>query len=151
MEDTDYRSLLVPSNANPSYKEKFKSFLTNKTPNVSGNNNSRTSSDYVLDAAEICTKYIESNEQSDLINFLIGLKENITITDIANKEGSTLLHLACFHNNQQAVEVLLNKVRVDCRAEEAAHWVNAKTYKDKFTALHFAAKNGSISIIQSLR
>jgi ankyrin repeat protein len=56
---------------------------------------------------------------------LIGLKEDVRIIDVVNKEGFTLLHLACYHSNQQSVEVLLNKVRVDSRVQEAAQWINA--------------------------
>lgn len=111
---------------------------------------SNSESDLINETAEICSKYIMNNEQDDLIKYLIGLPENLRIIDIVNKEGFTLLHLAAHHNNEQIVEVLLNKVRVDCRAHEVALWVNAKTIKERFTALHFASKNGSMSIIHNL-
>ena len=39
---------------------------------------------------------------------------------------------------------------MDCQPHDVQHWINVKTNKEKFTALHLATKTGNLKIIEIL-
>jgi hypothetical protein len=58
--------------------------------------------------------------------------------------------MATFQNRTRIVEALLHKAKADLYQYEVAEWVNQKTTKDQFTALHYSSFKGNIVSMQAL-
>ena len=61
------------------------------------------------------------------------------------------MHLAAFRNNEKIVTFLLETVlsRVE-NPNDIKGWVNKKTAKEGFTALHFGSFRGNVAMIRTL-
>ena len=78
------------------------------------------------------------------------LPEDIKITDLVDAQGFTLLHMAIFKNKTNIMEALLEEAKGQLMQYEVANWVNQKTFKDKFTAIHYASFRGNIAACNAL-
>lgn len=67
-----------------------------------------------------------------------------------NEKGYTLLHAACFKNDQDLAYKLVERAYQMFTEEEIKEWLNVKTKEDGFTALHFASFRGNLQIAQFL-
>jgi palmitoyltransferase len=104
----------------------------------------------IYKAADECTQLINKNQPEKLINFLRSLPKDVKLDQIFDRDGYSILHMACFSNRTNCLKVLLEKARQQLHQYEIAHWVNVKTTKDEFSALHYASFKGNIQIIQML-
>lgn len=52
--------------------------------------------------------------------------------------------MTCFSNKVKCLRALIEKAKGDMYQYEIAEWVNMKTLKDEFTALHYASFKGNI-------
>jgi len=98
----------------------------------------------VAQAAEECTKLINKNSPEALLKYLNTLPDEIKLNQIIDKDGYSLLHMAAFQNRTKIVEALLERAKDVLYQYEVAEWVNQKTTKDEFTALHYASFKGNI-------
>ena len=83
------------------------------------------------------------------------IPQGVTLFDMINQDGLTILHLCtqknmlkCFHTILLAVKEGYSEV--DKFQEELVRWVNAVSFKDCFTALHYAAYRGNVEMCQLL-
>jgi ankyrin repeat protein len=106
--------------------------------------------DQIYKAAEECTQLVNKNQPQKLINFLRSLPKDIKINQIVDRDGYSILHMACFSNRVKCLVALVEKAKGELYQYEIAEWVNLKTAKDEFTALHYASFKGNIQILQVL-
>jgi ankyrin repeat protein len=100
-------------------------------------------------------KYITNNESHSLETELDGLPENIGIDDLKNSDGLTLLHMATFKNQQKAFNQIILSAKTKYEGKRnfkniIRNWVNAKTNKDSFSALHYSSYRGNTDMAQVL-
>ncbi len=74
----------------------------------------------------------------------------VSIVDIIDNRGYTLMHMACFKNLDEVGALLMQKALDTVTDKQVLAWVNYKTKDDGFAALHFASFRGNISLIQLL-
>ena len=110
---------------------------------------SRVDQKIVQQVTESCFQHIEQRN-------LHGLKKEIeknpavSIVDIIDHRGYTLLHMACFKNLEEIGQMLMQRA-LDTVTEKQVHvWVNFKTKDDGFAPIHFASFRGNITLIQLL-
>ena len=72
------------------------------------------------------------------------------IDEFVDKDGFTLLHMACFRNKTRTINVLLKKAQDDLDKVGLQSWINMKTTQDKFCALHYASFRGNINVCKEL-
>ncbi len=71
----------------------------------------------------------------------------VSIVDIIDHRGYTLMHMAAFKNLEEIGTKLMQRA-LDTVTEKQIHqWVNHKTTDDGFAALHFASFRGNINLI----
>jgi len=71
----------------------------------------------------------------------------VSIVDIIDHRGYTLMHMAAFKNLEEIGAKLMQRA-LDTVTEKQIHqWVNHKTTDDGFAALHFASFRGNINLI----
>ena len=123
-------------------------------------------------------KYIQKQDYSDLTNHLHATKSKFDIVSIHDKSGYTPLMYAAYKNHERACEILIDFVLRDedikgqpnnggsgetgdprvmqerqreTRREHLKLWLNQHSKGDDgFSALHFAAFHGNISMIRLL-
>lgn len=78
------------------------------------------------------------------MRYLGGLPKEIMISNISDRDGYSLLHMAAFNNRTICMQLLLQKARQELYQHQVSEWVNLKTSKDEFTSLHYAAFKGNI-------
>lgn len=84
--------------------------------------------------------------KSDVVQYL--LEQNVSVA-AANQEGQTALHMAAWISDVAATKYILDTAAsMPDRAKAAA--LNAKDKEHGRTALHYAAKSGSDSIVKQL-
>jgi palmitoyltransferase len=78
---------------------------------------------------------------------------NNRIWEIKDENGCTALHRSCFKNNYELTSLIINEAKKglglgsDYKIE---NFINEKT-NEGFTALHYAASNGNIKIVELLK
>jgi ankyrin repeat protein len=78
----------------------------------------------VKEVTEQAMKMIELNSGSQLDKLLNELPEDVKMTDIVDKDGFSLLHMAVFLNKTAIVENLIAKASSHYQVYEVAEWVN---------------------------
>ena len=56
-----------------------------------------------------------------------GSKLTVRLDELVDKDGFTLLHMACFRNKTKTIEALLKKGQEDLTEEALEAWINMKT------------------------
>lgn len=97
---------------------------------------------------------IDLNRLNDLLSHIASLitdsGESVRLDELVDKDGNTLLHMACFRNRTKIIDSLMNKAQQDLSKAELIKWVNRKTTTDQFTALHYASFRGNVPVIELL-
>lgn len=102
------------------------------------------------EAATECAKLIRQNQSELLIQYLKTLPREIKLSQIRDKDGYNLLHMATFQNRTKVVQELIAHAKKGMYQYELAEYVNSKTTKDEFTPLHYAAFKGNIHVMKLL-
>ena len=74
----------------------------------------------------------------------------ISIKDLVDPRGYTLLHTACFKNYDEIAYELVMRAKRTLSDKELVEWINAKTEEDGFAALHFCSFRGNLTLIELL-
>ena len=79
------------------------------------------------------------------------LPDGTHITDLINTEGQTLLHLCALNNMQKPFNTIMLAVKEKYQndkgfKEKLKAWVNFKSFKEGFTALHYSSYRGNTEI-----
>ena len=102
------------------------------------------------------TNLIENDHVIEITSLLeTQMPEHQSIFDLVNSEGFTALHICCHRNSQKSFNALLRAVKEKHSSEpefqtRLTEWVNAKTTKDEFTAIHYAAYRGNVEMSKLL-
>ena len=104
----------------------------------------------IKEVAAECAKIIEENNPDGLISYLDTVPEKVKIDAIVDEEGYTLLHMCASNNRTNVFRAVLKKAKEKMYQYNIAEWVNQKTIKDEFTALHYASFKGNIHILKLL-
>lgn len=116
------------------------------------------SQDHVQDDIKVLMKLISNNDAPPVDSLLKRIPKSLDLTEIKNNEnGYSLLHLAVFKDSEEII-LLLFKHIIEVQHGDLAtkkmkikQWINLQSEgKEGFTAIHFAAFNGSISIVRFL-
>lgn len=75
---------------------------------------------------------------------------SISIIDIFDARGYTLLHQVCFKNLEDMIFSLVERVKELYTDVQVKNWINHRTEEDGFTALHFTSFRGNINAIKLL-
>ena len=71
----------------------------------------------------------------------------MSIVDIIDVRGYTLLHMACFKNLDEIGNLLIQRAHETVTEKQIHSWINYKTNDDGFAAIHFASFRGNITLI----
>jgi len=91
----------------------------------------------------------EDRSEHALINSL-KINADIKVNEIIDPRGYTLLHEACFNNNEQIVEALIKHAKETLTTQQLSDWINHKTKVDGFTSLHFTSFKGNPQLSELL-
>lgn len=69
---------------------------------------------------------------------------------MVDEKGYSLLHSVCFKNQEEICVKIMENVYQNESPERMKDWINLKTDSDGFTALHFTAFRGNITLIKLL-
>jgi palmitoyltransferase len=111
---------------------------------------SQEQSEALKEAAAECSTLIESNSPVELVKYLDSLASEIKVNQIINEEGQTLLHMCAFANKATVFTAVMARAKSEMFQYDIADWVNRKTAKDEFTALHYASFKGNLHILKGL-
>ncbi len=91
---------------------------------------------------------IDQNDDQEVINYIERVVR-AQVVKIIDEKGFSLLHYAVLKSRPEKVKLMIEYARNSQKESEdnIRVWVNQKTSKDKFTALHFASFKGNIDII----
>lgn len=121
-------------------------------------------------------KFIQRMDFSELEHHLHATRDRFNVQSIFDKSGYSPIHYAAYKNIEKAVEILINFALFDqhdsrsaplgeeapevrakrekarkMRKQQLRSWVNTHSRGDDgFTALHFAAFHGNMSLIRLL-
>ena len=93
--------------------------------------------------------YIEQKDDLGLTRYF-QTQLNVPLIDLVDDRGYTILHQACFKNEQAICETILQKAKETINESQISAWINAKTTEDGFTALHFCSFRGNINLAKLL-
>lgn len=80
-------------------------------------------------------------------------KQNHTLFDLITPDGMTLLHVCTQKNSQKCfnqVLITIKEKHKDIYLKRMKAWVRQSTFKDCFSALHYASYRGNIEMIEIL-
>ena len=69
----------------------------------------------IKEVTDVCMRHVDKNRDFELMSYLqsqaAGNEEQLAISDLVDKDGYTLLHMACFKNKTRTVHALLNRAK----------------------------------------
>lgn len=92
---------------------------------------------------------VEENNPTGLIS-LLKVNSDVSLIDLIDERGYTLLHEACFLNFEEVAKVLIKYARGTLTNQSLANWINIKTTTDGFTSLHFCSFKGNTNLCELL-
>ena len=94
---------------------------------------------------------LETNDNFMLSNLLKDLG-SISILDVKDKEGLTLLHHAVLKGIDGKTQLLIDFARNYQKHsnEDVLNWINMQTFSEKWTALHYASFSGNLDAVYTL-
>jgi len=99
---------------------------------------------------EVSERAFSFIEAKDKLSLMREIEKNpaVSIVDIVDHRGYTLLHMAAFKNLEEIGMKLMQRATETVTEKQIHQWVNHKTDEDGFAALHFASFRGNINLIQ---
>ena len=77
---------------------------------------------------------------------LLKQNEDISLVEVLDDRGYTLLHEACFHNDETMARIIVRHVTETMKSAQVTAFINTKTSGDGFTALHFCSFKGNTNL-----
>ena len=101
---------------------------------------------------DLCQKAFALIEADNFEAFskLVDQNADVSLPDIVDARGYTLLHEACYHDRERFTSKLMQTGKSSLKQTELQKFVNAKTKDDGFCALHFASFKGALGQIKML-
>jgi len=100
----------------------------------------------VQQVTESCFLLIEQRNMQGLMKE-IEKNPAVSVVDIIDHRGYTLMHMACFKNLEEIGHALMQRALDTVTEKQVLAWVNFKTKDDGFAPIHFASFRGNISLI----
>ena len=72
--------------------------------------------------------------------------EEISLSEVLDERGYSLLHEACFHNDERMTKIIIRHATETMKVAQVTSFVNLKTSNDGFTALHFCSFKGNTDL-----
>lgn len=107
---------------------------------------SRVDQKIVQQVTESCFLHIEQRNMQGLMKE-IEKNPAVSVVDIIDHRGYTLMHMACFKNLEEIGHALMQRALDTVTEKQVLAWVNFKTKDDGFAPIHFASFRGNISLI----
>ena len=79
-------------------------------------------------------------------NKILKQNEEISLIEALDERGYSLLHEACFHNDEKIASLIVKHATETMKAAQLTAFVNLKTSGDGFTALHFCSFKGNTNL-----
>ena len=94
---------------------------------------------------------LESSDNFMLCNLLKDLG-SLSILDVRDKEGMSLLHHAVLKGVDGKTQLLLDfaKTYQNHSAHDIREWINSQTHQEKWSALHYASFSGNLDAVYTL-
>jgi len=82
----------------------------------------------------------------DNLASILKQNEEISLIEALDERGYSLLHEACFHNDEKIASLIVKHATETMKAAQLTAFVNLKTSGDGFTALHFCSFKGNTNL-----
>ncbi len=92
---------------------------------------------------------IELGNHDNLVSIL-KQNEEVSLLEVLDERGYSLLHEACFHNDERMAKIITRHATETMKAAQVTAFINIKTTGDGFTALHFCSFKGNTTLCQLL-